>query len=138
MKEVNPPRPHIFSEQIEKFSELEENWDSYNAKKISSVSILKSLSILASIMDKNTDNSVEERMLPYSVVPLATGGVQMTWRGLDLEIDVEVGGMGEIGYLLVDKDVQNQDVTDLYSAYTEVDNAEDEDVIKNVLRVIES
>ncbi len=138
MKEVNPPNPYIFSEHIEKFSDLEENWDSYNAKKISSVSISRSISILSSIMEKNTDNSMEERMLPYAIVPLATGGIQITWRGIDFEIDVEVGRKGEMGYLLIDKEVQNQDVTDLYSAYTEVENAEDDDVISKVLLVVKS
>jgi hypothetical protein len=41
-------------------------------------------------------------MVPYAVAPVSDGGVQLEWRSSPLEIEVEVGPLGELGYLLID------------------------------------
>jgi hypothetical protein len=39
--------------------------------------------------------------VPYSVVPLSGGGVQVEWRGDAATIEVEISSEGVFGYLLV-------------------------------------
>ncbi len=45
---------------------------------------------------------VGERALPYVLVPLSDGGIQVEWRTGALDLEVEVGPKGELGYLRVD------------------------------------
>ena len=78
---------HTVKEQILKFKNLEENWDSYGARTISQKEI--DAAILA-LLDTSG--------IPPQVVPTIGGGVQLEWHefGCDIEIEFDADGRAEI------------------------------------------
>ncbi len=81
---VEPPPwlPNVLTEMAE-LGRLEENWDSYGARRIDPHCIEAAASLLRAVMDAATPRP--------SVVPTNRGGVQLEWHrsGIDLEIEIE-------------------------------------------------
>lgn len=82
--QVEPPvwLPDLLVD-ISKLGELEENWDSYGARRIDRRCIEAAVSVLRAILDVATPRP--------SVVPTSSGGIQFEWHrgGIDLEIEIE-------------------------------------------------
>ena len=66
---------------------------------------------------------------PYSVAPLADGGVQIEWRGPGGIVELEVGPAGELGYLFAKDQVSG-------SQGEETDDASWSDGLRTLLRVL--
>jgi hypothetical protein len=81
--------------QLEAIRELPENWDSYGSVPPSSTSIWEARKLILDAL-KECDS------LPYFVAPLSGGGVQLEWRGIKRELEVEIGARGEFGYLVIE------------------------------------
>lgn len=60
------------------FSELEEGWDSYQAKKISSYAMSQALMLFANVV--NLDPERKANISEPFLVPLASGGIQVEWE----------------------------------------------------------
>lgn len=71
---------------------LEENWDSYGAKRILPETIAATLQLLFAIMDDKSPSA--------SIVPTPKGNVQIEWHrfGIDLEIEVTAEGKYSVLY----------------------------------------
>ena len=85
-------------QRIAGFADLEPDWDSYGAEPSSPVARTEAtrwVEIVADLFEPR----VGAAAVPYSVAPLADGGVQIEWRGSGGIVELEVGPAGELGYL---------------------------------------
>jgi hypothetical protein len=80
---------------------LPEDWDSYGASPPSARAISTAYNLLFALEDR-FGPSIGEQLQPYAVAPLASGGVQLQWRGLQREIEVDIDPTGRLGYLLIE------------------------------------
>jgi hypothetical protein len=82
--QIEPPiwLPDLLTE-INKLGRLQENWDSYGAKRIDPRCIEAANSLLRAVLDSATPKP--------AVVPTNCGGIQLEWHrdGIDLEIGIE-------------------------------------------------
>ena len=69
----------LLLKRIDSFSELEENWNGYNARKITETSIIVAKSYLNHIL-KYTEN--------FYVYPMTSGGIQYEINVKDIEIEI--------------------------------------------------
>ena len=69
--------------EIGQIGELEENWDSYGARRIDPRCAEATTNLLLSVLNPGTPKP--------SVVPTSRGGIQLEWHraGVDLEIEIE-------------------------------------------------
>ncbi len=75
---------------IVEFSKLKPNWDTYNARKISSVAIEKAVEILNEL--NNEEFYLNE--LNINVFPMRNGGVQFDFDGECISVELEIDGKG--------------------------------------------
>lgn len=80
------------AESLGTLLKLEENWDSYGAKRISPETILAAFQLLIAIMNDKSPSA--------SIVPTPMGNVQIEWHcsGIDLEIEVAQDGKYSVLY----------------------------------------
>jgi hypothetical protein len=97
----------IFSEtvrdhlrRLDRFATLERGWDSYGAQPIS-VNAIEAASVLLMSLAAHLEPWFGRRVKPYVVAPLASGGVQLEWRGPSGIIEVDVDPEGTFSYLLL-------------------------------------
>jgi hypothetical protein len=100
-------------QKLEEFKVLSPNWDSYGAERITDTAIMTAKRLLLALQDRLENELDFERpwldlsrtspspLTPYWVVPLPSGGVQMEWQGPESEIEVEIDGVGNLGYLRI-------------------------------------
>ena len=87
-------------DRLAQISKLPPNWDSYGAEPVSSVAVVKACQLLVNVKE-SCYNLVGEKVLPFTVAPLADGGVQVEWRGTMGVLEVEISPDGEFGYLSI-------------------------------------
>lgn len=99
-------KPHVAAavrpvlDRIDQLGWLESNWDSYGGEPPTAEATAAAASLVTAVAGK-LFHEVGDRVRPYAVAPLADGCIQLTWRGVSDEIEVEVGAQGTLGYLLV-------------------------------------
>jgi hypothetical protein len=82
------------------FSNLEPDWDSYGGRPISLKAVEKADALFAEVV--NRFYPIEgERVCPFDVAPLKSGGVQLEWRGSNGSLEVEIHPDEGFGYLLI-------------------------------------
>ncbi len=81
---------------------LEENWDSYGAKRILPETIAATLQLLFAIMDDKSPSA--------SIVPTAKGNVQIEWHRSGIDLEIEVTAEGKYSVLYED----HTELTDFY------------------------
>lgn len=95
-----PPSPLAGTlNRLREIEELGANWDSYGSEAPDRVAVEKARSLIREVNVESV-NSARGAAVPYSVVPLSGGGVQVEWRGDAATIEVEIGSEGVLGYLL--------------------------------------
>jgi len=85
--------------RLDELMTLRSGWDSYRARSISSTAVGAAKSLL-SALGGSVYPRLGEKIQPYAVVPLPTGGVQLEWRGGRGSLEVEVKPEGSLCYLL--------------------------------------
>jgi hypothetical protein len=80
--------------------QLKSGWDSYGAEPISPVAANKAKDLLTSISAPLLD--FYPRILPYAIVPMPNGGVQLEWKGAARDLEVEVAPDGKLSFLLAE------------------------------------
>lgn len=94
------PRLDATIKRIAQFADLEPDWDSYGGDPPSTVAreeAARWVEIVADLFGSRAGDSA----VPYSVAPLADGGVQLEWRGRNGVVELEVGPAAELGYLFL-------------------------------------
>jgi hypothetical protein len=110
--------------RIAQFASLETDWDSYGGEPPSPVARAEAgrwVEIVADIFGGRAGDT----SIPYSVAPLADGGVQLEWRGRNGVVELEVDPDGALGYLFLAGD-QTEDG----------DGATWSDVLRRLLRAL--
>jgi hypothetical protein len=114
--------------RIAQFADLESDWDSYGGEPPSPIARDEAgrwVEIVADLFGSRAGDAVR----PYSVAPLADGGVQIEWRGRHGVVELEVGPSGELGYLFL---AQEGPVP----RAEEVEDASWSDVLRALLRAL--
>jgi hypothetical protein len=91
-------------ETLDEVAQLQDDWDSYGARRPTAASISAAHLLLGSLWDV-LGHAVDDRAVPWAVAPLADGGVQFEWRGSGGAIEVEIGPNGALNYLVEREEV---------------------------------
>jgi hypothetical protein len=78
---------------------LEPDWDTYGSEPPTKEAIAAARHLIEEVQ-RGLQGTEAGLSLPFAVVPLSGGGVQIEWRGENDSIEVEIGPRGEWGYLL--------------------------------------
>src|SRR5262249_47482371 len=84
-------------ERLRALSDLESDWDSYGGEPPSQETVSRARSFIAFLL--NLRPHLNERIVPTSLSPLATGGIDIEWRRPGQLISVEVDPGGTWGFL---------------------------------------
>lgn len=85
--------------RIAQFADLAPDWDSYGAEPPTAKALLGAAR-LAAMMAEIFAPVAGQRALPWTVVPLANGGMQLEWKGPEGSLETEIAPDGRLGYLL--------------------------------------
>lgn len=111
-------------DRLDEFGRLEQGWDSYGATAICPTAITAARTLLYRVADR-----LGTRALPYTVAPLASGAVQLEWRGPCDVIEVEVGPHGDYSYLHIRGEGASRN-------FEERDQASLSEVLSRVVQVV--
>ena len=87
--------------RLDRLRNLHQDWDSYGSDAPTSLAVAIARHLIWIVLTR-TYALAEDRSIPYAVVPLSGGGVQVEWRCGAKAIEVEIGPDGHFGYLLVE------------------------------------
>lgn len=79
---------------------LEENWDSYGARKTDPKSAVHALELLTIVMTND--------MPDPTIVPTPLGGVQLEWHRHGIDLEIEICGEGDYSVFFEDETGQNE------------------------------
>lgn len=86
-------------QQLRRIEGLDLNWDSYGSEPPTRRALAAARSLIWRVYEGSACAGVP--LVPYAVVPLSGGGVQVEWRGVSDAIEIEVSAEGALSYLLV-------------------------------------
>jgi hypothetical protein len=89
----------LMLDQLRSMKSFGHDWDSYGSEPPSDLAVAAAQNLVWNIVACSYGVS-GTKAIPYSIVPLSGGGVQLEWHGSTDSIEVEVGPSGEFGYLL--------------------------------------
>jgi hypothetical protein len=110
----NPPHEHMPEPSVDKWprsrladalerlnqiENLDANWDSYGSQPPTQVALETAGRLIGAVYE-DTLSARPRAAVPYSVIPLSGGGVQVEWRGNSAAIEVEISSEAVLGYLL--------------------------------------
>ena len=84
-------------DRIEALTALKEDWDTYGGVPPTIPSARRAADLLVSLVDTGRFPSYNAAR-PYTIAPLASGGLHLEWRGPHGELTVEVYPDGLLGY----------------------------------------
>ncbi len=87
-----------FTKTINGFSNLEPNWDSYQADKISKKAIDTAIDALKYLHDKD----ILSKKMTTNVFPMRDGGIQFEFDGDAICAELEINQYGKLTFLLYD------------------------------------
>lgn len=76
-----------------------EDWDSYGAAAVAPHAIARAQGLIMDVLRAFPLRAPEE-LLPFDLLPLPDGSVQLIWQGACGELDLDVNPDGRIGYLV--------------------------------------
>jgi hypothetical protein len=85
--------------QIESLRDLPIGWDTYDAERITDQAICVAKHVTSEIISR-VGRYMGSKAKPFDVAPLADGGLDVEWRGMDARVEIDFGPDGEIGFLL--------------------------------------
>ena len=100
---VSQRGPAVLRPTLKRLAQLEAlglDWDSYGALPLTSTALARADALVRQIVDVY-GGSLGERAAPYTVMPIADGGVSIEWRGTSVDLELDIGPSGELSYLLI-------------------------------------
>ncbi len=116
--------------ELDEFQNLTPDWDSYGARLIASDAIATARRLLMALQD-DFSTMLGDRLKPFDVAPVATGGVQLEWRAGGRVIEVEITPESEFRYLIVEPSAGRP-------RYKQVTNASPAEILAQVERILGS
>lgn len=114
------------AQRLNAFALLPSGWDTYDAKPIAATAIHEARKLLAAVARRFVSHpDIAE---PFFVAPLPYGGVQIEWRRLGKEMEVEIAPDGRFGYLLTTGEGENR-------TFEEKDTVSAEEILERVVRL---
>ena len=101
-----------FTETINGFSNLEPNWDSYQADKISKKAIETAIETLKYMRD----NDILSNKMTVNVFPMRDGGIQFEFDGETICAELEINQYGKLTFILYDEEgnlVESKEILEL-------------------------
>ena len=81
-------------DQLESIAALPENWDSYGASRIAPSAVTTARALLNELTVRALP---PDRLLPFHIAPIPTGGIQFEWKGRDRSaLELWIDGEGQI------------------------------------------
>ena len=88
-------------ERLDELAKLERDWDSYGALPLTSTALALADGMMRKSV-KQLGSPLGERVAPYTLMPIADGGVSIEWRGSRATLELDIGPSGALSYLLID------------------------------------
>ena len=88
-------------ERLAQIARLPADWDAYGSEPPSGIAVRRAYRLFDSVVN-SFRGLVGERIRPFSVAPLPSGGVQAEWRSGNRAVELEVGPDGTLGYLTIE------------------------------------
>ncbi len=82
-------------------AKIPSDWDAEGGEEPTSVAIAMAAKVVVTAAQR-FQLLAGNQVLPFVLAPLADGGIQVEWRTDILDLELEVGRDGELGYLLVE------------------------------------
>jgi len=99
-------RPFVpFFHRLDTLGALADNWDSYGAARVSSVALRIARAVLTDLSLRPAAFGATT-LVPFTIVPVATGGINMEWRRQDAALELWVDTEGRIEALVDQRHVQ--------------------------------
>jgi hypothetical protein len=89
-------------QRLDELSKLERDWDSYGALPLTSTALARADALMRAVVDL-LGARLGEKVAPYTLMPIADGGISVEWRGATADLELDVGPTGVLGYLLIDR-----------------------------------
>jgi hypothetical protein len=89
-------------ERLVYLARLEPDWDSYGGAPPTTIAIARAGHLVITVAQRFHVSS-GGHVAPFAAMPVADGGVQLEWRGVAEDIELDIGPDGAIGYLLIDR-----------------------------------
>jgi hypothetical protein len=81
---------------------LEPDWDTYGALPMTGTALAFADATVRKVVDLY-GAALGERVAPYTVMPIADGGVSIEWRGPSANLELDIGPSGVLSYLLIEQ-----------------------------------
>jgi hypothetical protein len=98
---------HASLQRLDELSKLERDWDSYGALPLSSTALAQADATMRKAVDLH-GATLGKRVAPYTIMPIADGGVSVEWRGNDATLELDIGPSGALSYLLIDHSAEER------------------------------
>jgi hypothetical protein len=98
---------HPALQRLDELSKLERDWDSYGALPLTSTALARADATMRKTVDL-LGPTLGERVAPYTLMPIADGGVSIEWRGPSETLELDVGPSGALSYLLIDQSTEER------------------------------
>ena len=89
-------------QRLDELSKLERDWDTYGALPLTSVALEAAEKIMRKVV-KAFGKMPSEGVAPYTLMPIADGGVSIEWRGPQADLEIDIGPSGALSYLLIER-----------------------------------
>ncbi len=116
-------------QRLAQLTQLEPDWDSYGAAPVSDGAIAAAHEFL-SLMSGQLLRAFAEHISPYTVAPLADGGIQIEWRGRRSALELEIDPAGVLSGLLM----QHHETGRTYQEHDKVSSREAVDLVAQTLQ----
>jgi hypothetical protein len=93
---------HASLQRLDELSKLERDWDTYGALPLTSTALAQADAAMRKAVDR-FGSMFGERVAPYTIMPIADGGVSVEWRGPSATLELDIGPSGSLSYLLIDQ-----------------------------------
>jgi hypothetical protein len=98
---------HGSVQRLDKLSKLERDWDSYGALPLTPTALAQADAIMRKAVDL-FGVTLDEGVAPYTLMPIADGGVSIEWRGPGTTLELDIGPSGALSYLLIDHSTEER------------------------------
>jgi hypothetical protein len=89
-------------QRLDDLSKLEHDWDTYGALPLTANALELAETTMRKVV-KALGKSLPERVAPYTVMPIADGGVSIEWRGPMADLELDIGPSGALSYLIIER-----------------------------------
>jgi hypothetical protein len=119
---------HGSFQRLDTLSKLEQDWDSYGALPLTPTALARADATMRKAVAL-FGVTLGERVAPYTLMPIADGGVSIEWRGPSAILELDIGPSGALSYLLIDHSADER----VFEEASDVSEEQAFDLVRRVL-----